>query len=231
MSARAQTFLPLAVVVAVLAFAWSEVALNAQFHWLTDGNLGTPLGLPGNLQPVVWAAFVSWGIFFAAGGDGPAFGKTVAAVVVGSLAALVVFGVGPAIADVPDFWGISLTVGAMALVMLALGRLGDWYYAAGALPCFAACFGWWVSTGMDNWAPDGGGVGSGPSSLDTPATAGAGALGGLLSTPWAWALVSAAASLLCGAVLGLLSSALSGALTPRAGTRERRARRAAPPEE
>jgi hypothetical protein len=212
---RAKAILPLAVVIGVLSFLWCELSLNFQFHWVTNGDLGVGLSLPASFQLPVWIAFVSWGVFFAAGGDNAAFGKVLVASVLGSVAALVTFAAAPAIADMPDFWGISLIVGIMALVLVMILVAGDWYYVAGTFPAFAACFGWWVSTGLDNWAPNGGGVGSGLSSLATPATAGQGAFGGVLSTPFGWVWLSALATLVCGVILGIVSAKITAALTPR----------------
>ncbi|MGD9696223.1 MAG: DUF1097 domain-containing protein [Thermoleophilia bacterium] len=215
MGARAKAILPLAFVIGILSFAWCEVALNFQFHWVTNGDLGVGLALPANFQLIVWIAFISWGLFFAAGGDNAAFGKIVVASVIGSVAALITFALAPKIADLPDFWGISLVVGILAFILVAILILGDWYYVAGTFPAFAACFGLWVSTGLDNWAPNGGGVGSGLSSLADPATAGSGAFGGVLSTPFGWVWFSAAVTLVIGAALGLLSAKLTAAITPR----------------
>jgi hypothetical protein len=218
MVARAKAILPLAVVIGVLSFLWCELSLNFEFHWVTKGDLGNGLSLPADFQLPVWIAFVSWGLFFAAGGDNAAFGKIVVASLLGSVAALVPFSAAPAIADLPDFWGISLIVGVMAVVLVTILMLGDWYYVAGTFPAFAACFGWWVSTGLDNWAPNGGGVGSGLSSLAKPTTAGQGAFGGVLSTPFGWVWLSAAATLVCGVILGIVSAKITAALTPRPRT-------------
>ena len=142
MGARAKAILPLGVVIGVLSFGWCEVSLNSQFHWITNGDLGVGLALPANFQLIVWIAFVSWGLFFAAGGDTAAFGKIAIASIFGSVAALVTFAVAPKIADLPDFWGISLMVGVMAFILVAILIAGDWYYVAGTFPAFAACFGW-----------------------------------------------------------------------------------------
>ena len=216
MGARARAILPLAFVIGLLAFGWCELSLNFQFHWVTNGDLpGVGLALPANFQLVVWIAFISWGLFFAAGGDTAAFGKVLIASVFGSVAALVTFAVAPKIADLPDFWGISLMVGVMAFVLVAILIVGDWYYVAGTFPAFAACFGWWVSTGLDNWAPNGGGVGSGLASLAKPATAGSGAFSAVLSTPFAWVWFSALVSLIAGVVLGIISAKVAQAITPR----------------
>ena len=215
MGARAKAILPLAFVIGVLSFLWCELSLNFQFQWVTNGDLGVGLNLPANFQLIVWIAFISWGLFFAAGGDNAAFGKIVIATILGSLAALFTFAVAPQIADMPDFWGISLIVGIMAFVLVAILIAGDWYYVAGTFPAFAACFGWWVSTGLDNWAPNGGGIGSGLESLQSPATAGSGAFGGVLSTPFGWVWFSAAVTLVCGVVLGIISSKVAAVLTPK----------------
>ncbi|MEW6583669.1 MAG: DUF1097 family protein [Actinomycetota bacterium] len=215
MGARAKAILPLAFVIGALSFGWCELALNFQFQWVTNGDLGVGLNLPANFQLIVWPAFITWGLFFAAGGDTAALGKIVIAAIFGSAAALVTFAAAPAIADLPDFWGISLMVGVMAFVLVAILIAGDWYYVAGTFPAFAACFGWWVSTGLDNWATNGGGVGSGLDSLAAPATAGAGAFGGVLSTPFGWVWLSAGVTLICGAVLGIISSKVASVITPK----------------
>jgi uncharacterized protein DUF1097 len=216
MGARAKAIVPLAIVIAVLSFLWCEFSLNFQFHWVTNGDIpGTGLALPANFQLIVWIAFVTWGLFFAAGGDNAAFGKVVVASIFGSVAALVTFAVAPRIADLPDFWGISLMVAIMALILVAILILGDWYYVAGTFPCFAACFGWWVATGLDNWAPNGGGIGSGLGSLAHPATAGSGAFSGVLSTPFGWVWLGAWVTLVCGVVLGIISAKVAAVVTPK----------------
>lgn len=75
MAAHLKGFLPLALVIGVLAFLYVEFALNFSFHWFSDGDLGNGLELPKNFYLVVPAAFVAWGLFFAAGGDNAAFSK------------------------------------------------------------------------------------------------------------------------------------------------------------
>ena len=108
-----------------------------------------------------------------------------------------------------------MMVGIMAFILVAVLVLGDWYYVAGTFPAFAASFGLWVATGLDNWAPNGGGVGSDIAALGKPATAGSGAFGGVLSTPFGWVWISALVSLVCGVILGILSAKLARALTPK----------------
>jgi len=126
------------------------------------------------------------GLFFCAGGDNAAFGKIVVASVFGTVAALITMGLAFKTAQMPHFWGISLWVGIFAFILVAILILGDWYYVAGTFPAFAAVFLWWIATGLDGWAPNGGGVGSkAAANLGKPA-AGFGAFDGLISTTWGW---------------------------------------------
>jgi hypothetical protein len=215
MAERMKGLLPLAAAVGILAFVWTWVALNFSFHWITDGDLGNGLDLPSNFQLMVPAAFVSWAMYFAAGGDGAAARKVVVANVFGAVAALVVMWLSPAIADLPDFWGIALGVGVLAAVLVAFGGLGDWFFIPGTFGAFASVFFWWIATGLDNWAPGGGGVGNTVKALGHPATAGAGAFGGVISTPYGWVFVSVLVTLTLGVGLGMLSTRLAALLTPK----------------
>ncbi|MEO5851688.1 MAG: DUF1097 family protein [Nocardioides sp.] len=220
MLARAKAAAPLALVIAVLAFAWVEFSLNFTFHWVTDGDLGNGLSLPSSFHLIVPAAFVSWGMFFAAGADNAALQKVLAASVIGSLGALFVMALSPQVADLPDFWGISLVVAIAAFVLVVVSVVGDWYYVPGIFGAFAATIFWWIATGLDNWAEAGGGVGNSLEALGDPTTAGAGAFGGVLSTPYGWVWADILASLLLGCLLGLASVKLAGMFAP-APARER----------
>lgn len=207
---RAKAATPLALVIAVLAFLWVELSLNFTFHWVTAGDLGNGLSLPSSFHLIVPAAFVTWGFFFAAGADTSALSKVVVAAVVGSLGALVVMALAPQVADLPDFWGIALVVALAAFVVVVASAVGNWYYVPGIFGAFAATIFWWIATGLDSWATAGGGVGNSVAALGDPATAGAGAFGGVLSTPYVWVWASSLASLLCGCLLGLASVRLAG---------------------
>jgi hypothetical protein len=218
MTTKLRAALPLALVIGVLAFVWCEVALNFTFHWVTNGDLGGGLSLPASFHLIVPAAFVSWG-FFAAGADTSAFVKTVLASLIGSIAALAAMALSSMTADAPDFWGIALWVGIIAAVLVAVAALSDQVYVPGVFGAFAAVFFWWTATGLDRWQPDGGGAGNGLDSLGDPTTAGTGAFGGVLSTPYPYVALSVAASLLIGCVLGLLSIKLTALVTPNAGVR------------
>ena len=215
MAERVKGLLPLAVAVGILAFLWTEVALNFTFHWFTDGDLGNGLALPASFHLILPAAFVSWAMYFAAGGDNAAAGKVALANVFGAVAALIVMWAGPALADLPDFWGIAIGVGVFAAILVALGALGDWFFIPGTFGAFASVFFWWIATGLDNWAPNGGGVGNSVKALGDPATAGAGAFGGVISTPYGWVFVSILVTLTIGVGLGMLSTRLAAVFTPK----------------
>ncbi len=210
MLGRAKAAAPLALVIAVLAFIWVEVSLNFTFHWVADGDLGNGLSLPSSFHLIVPAAFVSWGLFFAAGADSAALTKVLAASGIGSVGGLVVMALAPQVADLPDFWGIALVVAVAAFVLVLLSVVGDWYYVPGIFGAFAATIFWWIAAGLDNWAAAGGGVGNSVAALGDPATAGAGAFGGVLSTPYGWVWTDTLVSLLIGCLLGLLSVKLAG---------------------
>jgi hypothetical protein len=77
---------------------------------------------------------------------------------------------------------------------------------------------WWIATGLDGWADHGGGVGNSVQALAKPATAGAGAFGGVISTPYGWVVFNTFVTLLVGCLLGLVSTRLAGVLTPKPAT-------------
>ena len=215
MGARAKAITPLAVVIGVLSFLWTEFSLNFTFHWVTDGPIGTTgLDLPKNFNLVLPIAFIAWGLFFAAGGDNAAFGKILVASIFGSVAALITMPLSFKTANLPDFWGIALWVGVFAFILVMVLILGDWYDVAGTFPAFAAVFLYWIATGLDGWAANGGGVGNSVAGLD-PKTAGFGAFSGVLSVPWAMVWLDTLVTLVCGCILGILSAKIAGALTPK----------------
>lgn len=220
MAERLRASLPLALVIGVLAFVWCEFSLNFTFHWVTSGNLGNGLSLPDSFHLVTAAAFVAWGFFFAAGADTQAFTKVVIASITGPLAALALMGLSAKTADLPDFWSISLWVMILAILLVLMTALGEWHYVPAAFGAFAAVVLWWTATGLDFWAPLGGGVGNSVKALGDPATAGAGAFGGVISTPWTWVWIDVTVSLLCGCVLGLISVKVTALITPAAAEDE-----------
>lgn len=202
---------PLAIAFGVLAFGWIELALNFSFHWNDKGDLGNGLGLPANFHLVAPAAFVTWGLVFAAGANLAAITKVAFSAAVGATAGLVLMALTPKTAALPDFWGIALWVGILGFAAVMLSVF-DWYYAPASLAAFAVVVFWWTVTGLDGWAENGGGVGGGLESLAKPTTAGAGAFGGVLSTPYAWVWVSCLVSLLVGCALAYLNTVLAAAL-------------------
>jgi hypothetical protein len=221
MGARAKAIAPLAVVIGVLSFLWTEFSLNFTFHWFTQQDeIGGPdtLGVPENFHLILPTAFITWGLFFAAGGDNAAFGKIFIASVFGTVAALITIPLAFETADFPDFWGIALWVGVFAFVLVMILVAGDWYYVAGTFPAFAAVFLWWIATGLDGYVEDGGGSGDKVAALlgegGEGDSAGLGAFGGLISTPWPWVWFSTWVSLVCGVVLGIISGKVAAAITP-----------------
>jgi len=204
----------LAIVIAVLAFLYTEFTLNFTFHWVTDGDLGIGLELPANFHLIAPAGFVSWGFYFAAGGDLDAAKKVALSSVAGSVAALIVMALGPEFADNPDFWGVSLVVGLTALAAVLAIAVTDWYFVPAAFGAYASVIFWWFATGLDKWAIDGGGVGNSIEALGDPATAGAGAFGGVLSTPYGWVWFNILITLFIGILMGYLSSTITAAITP-----------------
>ena len=118
-------------------------------------------------------------------------------------------------ADLPDFWGISLWVAIMAAVLVLLAALGDWYYIPATFGAFACVVFWWLATGLDGWAEKGGGVGNSVKALGDPTTSGAGAFGGVLSTPYGWVFINVLVTLTIGVLLGAASTRLSSVFTPK----------------
>ncbi len=213
MGARAKAIFPLALVVGVLSYLWTWFSLNFTFHWVTMAGTDLPgaVGVPQNFHLILPVAFITWGLFFAAGGDNAAFGKIFLAAVFGTVAALITIPLAYQTADFPDFWGISLWVGVFAFILVLILIAGDWYYVAGTFPCFAAVFLWWVATGMDGWAP----LGADAANGGAGGAMGLGAFGGLLSTPWAWVWFNTFVTLVCGLILGIASGKLAALLTPK----------------
>lgn len=199
MGARAQAILPLALVVGVLSFLWTEFSLNFSFQWVTDAEL-----VPADFHLILPTAFISWGMFFMAGGDNAAFGKVLVACIFGTVAALVTMPLAFTTAAAPKFWGIALWVGIFAFILVAILIAGDWYYVAGTFPAFAATFLWWIATGLDGWLPNGG-----------AAEGGTGAVAGALSTSWQWVWLNTLVTLACGCILGIVSAKVAAAITPK----------------
>lgn len=215
MGARAKAIFPLALVIGVLSYLWTEFSLNFTFHWVTVSGTDLPgaVGVPQNFHLILPTAFISYGLFFAAGGDNAAFGKIFLASLFGTVAALITIPLAYKSAVFPDFWGIALWVGVFAFILVMILIAGDWYYVAGTFPAFAAVFLWWVATGMDGWAPAGADVDLDGAGAGT--ATGLGAFGGLISTPWAWVWFNTFVTLVAGIVLGLISGKLAALLTPK----------------
>lgn len=235
MSNRLKMAVPLALSIAVVAFVWSEFTLNFNLHWFTvaDGVFGK-FGLPEKFQLVLPATFVTWGLYYVLGADRGALRRTMIACTTGTIGAIVIMTLGPALAGLPSLWGISLAIAIVGggLVLISSLSANDYLPAAPAFACAAAVLFWWFATGLDNYVPGAAGphtvAGLGLALTTHPLAAGTGALGGLLSTPWPFVALSVWVSLLFGPLLGALSrllaaaptriSAPAGQVTPRVTT-------------
>lgn len=229
MSDRLKKTAPLAVSIGVVAFVWSELTLNFNLHWFTvaDGVFGK-FGLPEKFQLALPATFVTWGLYYALGADRRALRNTAIACTTGTIGAVVIMTLGPALAGLPQLWGIALAIGIVGggLVLLSAFSEDGSLSAAPAFACAASVLFWWFATGLDNYVADGRGphtVAGLRLALTThPLAAGTGALGGLFSTPWQWVALSVWVSLLCGPLLGALSqwlAAVPGRITASSTSR------------
>ncbi|MGO9960462.1 MAG: hypothetical protein ACLP50_31560 [Solirubrobacteraceae bacterium] len=215
---RVKDTVALAFSIAVVAFLWSEFTLNFNLHWFTvaDGVFGK-FGLPEQFQLVLPATFITWGLYYALGADGKALRTTFIASATGTVGAVVIMTLGPALAGLPSLWGLSLAIAIVGggLALLSLVTDDGSFAAAPAFVCAASVLLWWFATGLDNYVAGGGGphtvAALGLALTKHPLAAGTGALGGLLSTPWTWVALSTFVSLLCGPILGVVSRLLATA--------------------
>jgi hypothetical protein len=127
MSNRLKMAVPLALSIAVVAFLWSEFTLNFNLHWFTvaDGVFGK-FGLPEKFALVLPATFVTWGLYYVLGADGVAFRKTLIACTTGTVGAIVIMTLGPALAGLPSLWGISLAIGIVGGGLVLWVALSVW---------------------------------------------------------------------------------------------------------
>ena len=122
---------------------------------------------------------------------------------------------------VPDFWAISLGVGLLAFFIVLFSGAVTLINVPVIFCTFAACVLWWIATGLDGWAPNGGGVGNSVAALAKPASAGTGAFGGVLSTPFTFVALNVFVTLMLGLVFGMASTRVAALLTPGAMKREK----------
>ena len=218
MSQRLKHAVPLAISIALVAFVYSELVLNFNLHWFTvaDGVFGK-FGLPEKFQLVLPATFVTWGLYYALGADRAAFRSTLIAACTGTVGAIVIMTLGPALAGLPSLWGIALAIAIVGggLVILSAVTEDGSFAAAPAFVCAAAVLFWWFATGLDNYVPGAAGphtvAALGLALTKHPLAAGTGAIGGLLSTPWQFVALSVWVSLLVGPILGLVCRSLAAA--------------------
>ena len=202
---------PLALSIGILAFLYVEFVTNFDFHWVTSGNLGNGLDLPAHFHMVIPAGFVAWGLFFALGATNVSAREVAVNSVVGCLAAIVLFLFVDGVKGLPDFWAIALAIGLLAfIIVLASGTLTQINVPV-VFCTFASAVFWWITTGLDGWAP--GASGHSVATLATK-TAGSGAFAGVLSTPYGWVAIDTFVTLLVGLVFGMASVRFAALLTP-----------------
>ena len=153
MSTKLKLTLPLALTIAVLAFLWVEFAANFSFHWVTDGSLGNGLDMPAKFHLIIPAAFLTWGMFFVLGANTEAAKLVSINVLIGAGCGLLLFFMIHEIKQAPDFWGISLSVGIIAFVVVMLSAVTDLINVPTVFVTFAGTIFWWLATGADGWVP------------------------------------------------------------------------------
>jgi hypothetical protein len=216
MSTKLKLTAPLAITIAVIAFLYVEFAANFSFHWVTDGSLGNGLDMPAKFHLVIPAAFLTWGMFFVLGANNDAIKLVALNTLLGCGAALVLFFMVHNIKQFPDFWGISLSVGILAFVLVMLSAVSDLVNVPTIFVTFGGTVFWWLATGADGWvagspthSPAGVAV-----ALAHHTTAGSGAFSGVLSTPYGFVALNIAATMFIGLLCGVLSARIAAVLTP-----------------
>jgi Protein of unknown function (DUF1097) len=217
MSTKLRLTLPLALTIGVLAFAYVEFAANFSFHWVTSGSLGNGLDMPAKFHLVIPAAFLTWGMFFVLGANNEAAKLVSINCVLGALCGLLLFFMIHEIKKAPDFWGISLSVGVIAFVVVMATALSDLVNVPTIFVSFAGTIFWWLATGADGWVP--GSPTHNPAGVVTAlkagTTAGSGAFSGVLSTPYGFVALNMGVTMLIGVVFGVASARIAAVITPK----------------
>jgi hypothetical protein len=217
MSTKLKLTAPLAITIGVLAFLYVEFTANFSFHWVTDGSLGNGLDMPAKFHLVIPIGFLTWGMFFVLGANTDAIKLVAINVAIGCAAALICIVMIHAIKKFPDFWGISLSVGILAFVLVMSSALSDLVNIPTIFVIFAGCLLWWLATGADGWFAG--------AATHTPAGvaqtlakggggSGAGAFFGILSTPYGFVILNCFATMLVGLGFGVASARIAALLTP-----------------
>jgi Protein of unknown function (DUF1097) len=221
MSTKLKLTLPLALTIAVLSFVYVEFAANFSFHWVTSGSLGNGLDMPAKFHLIIPAAFLTWGLFFVLGANNEAAKLVAINTLIGAGAGLLLFFMTHEIKQQPDFWGISLSVGILAFVIVMGSALTDLVNVPTIFVTFAGTIFWWLATGADGWFP-GSNVAHSPQGLAAAAagaskglTAGSGAFGGVISTPYGFVALNMAVTMLIGIVFGMASVRIAALLSPK----------------
>jgi len=179
----------LSLSIAVLGAIWAFIALG-----------------PGLPYLLVWAGFIAWGCFFHTGGDQKALIKTICGnifgIVVAWIALLIIVkaGLGAQLGAAPI--GAAIVVGVTVFILVYAAKIDQLSAVPANVYGYAATVAWSVS------APSAPGV--------TPDVMGTGPLFSLTSPTFGNPLVILIVSMVLGAIFGLISAKVAGALTKKA---------------
>ena len=114
---------PLALSIGVVAFLWSEFTLNFNLHWFTvaDGVFGK-FGLPEKFQFVLPGDVRDLGPLLRSRRGPVALRKTLISPR-RAMGAIVIMTLGPALAGLPNLWGISLAIAIVGGGLVILSSL------------------------------------------------------------------------------------------------------------
>jgi hypothetical protein len=221
MSTKLKLTLPLALTIAVLAFLYVEFTANFSFHWVTSGSLGNGLDMPAKFHLIIPAGFLTWGMFFVLGANNDAAKLVVINTLIGCGAAFLLFFMTHEIKQAPDFWGISLSVGILAFVIVMGSALSGLVNVPTIFVTFGGTVFWWLATGASGWVA-GSNVAHSPQGLAAAAagaskglTAGQGAFSGVLSTPYGFVALNIAVTMMIGLVFGMASARIAALASPK----------------
>ena len=179
----------LSLSIAVLGAIWAFIALG-----------------PGLPYLLVWAGFIAWGCFFHTGGDQKALIKTICGnifgIVVAWIALLIIVkaGLGAQLGAAPI--GAAIVVGVTVFILVYAAKIDQLSAVPANVYGYAATVAWSVS------APSAPGA--------TPDVMGTGPLFSLTSPTFGNPLVILIVSMVLGAIFGLISAKVAGALTKKA---------------
>ena len=169
----------------------SHTALSVSIGVL--GGIAAALCLgPLSGMVLIWVAFITWACFFATGGDGSALQNTIVCSILGAviawIALLIILGIPLAGTLTLPIWA-GIVIGATVLIMCLLAQVGMFSTLPASVLGYACVAGYALQT-------------SNALTMDA-----------LTSAGFDNALIVVGVSLIVGAVLGMISGKVAGALT------------------